>query len=113
METWEMIKEWYESDMKKEFKCPNPLPGQFQKTVKNCDGQLCWNGSPHAPLLISSDNHNWELVPKEIPWQEALGRWVKGESVIRELNGTTCLFTKDNCFGVSRKELINGKWFLG
>ena len=94
---------------KAEFKSVGEKLGDFTAHFNEV-GKLI---DKHGDLVFPRCDTDWELVPQEIPWQEALEQWVKGKSVIRELNGTTCLFTKDNCFGVSRKELINGKWFLG
>ena len=117
LKTWEMLRELGENPLLKFKDNSGSAVGISDKT-----GRVVWlNGDreevfiiySHAPGRVDNLHLDWELVPQEIPWQEALEQWVKGKSVIRELNGTTCLFTKDNCFGVSRKELINRKWFLG
>lgn len=57
-------------------------------------------------------NDEWKLKREYISWNEALQCWIDGKDVIRELEGTSCMFTELGSFSVSRQELINGKWYL-
>ena len=114
METWEMIKEWYESDMKKEFRCLNPCHGQIEKVVKNCNGQLCWNGSIHTPFLISDDKHNWELVPEPVDFMTAINseKNIRYENWVRYYRLGSAFEIMVGKSPVILREMLNGKWFV-
>lgn len=114
MKTWEMIKELTENPKRKYKRVSDGR--KFEScSMKISDGQLvdyyisgiAKNGSECISL-----NDEWELIPQEVLWQEALSAWVKGVSIIRELGGTSCTFTKNTAFAVSRNELIHGKWYI-
>lgn len=121
MKTWEMIKALTE-DPKLRFKTGSNSFVQVNKE----DGSIIWtnkDGSNAGSLvdrfiLYSNgpccDNLHidWELMPREVSWQEALGAWINGSSVKRELDGTSCIFHVPTSFTVSRAELIRGKWFI-
>lgn len=61
----------------------------------------------------------WELVPQEVTWQEAIQAWLDGRSIRVELNSTTkkqppiyrlgCLLDGN---GFEKRELRDGKWFI-
>jgi hypothetical protein len=70
------------------------------------DGE--YSTSVVSPML----NEEWELIREYIPWQEALQAWIDGKEVVRELSPTSCIFSKNNSFAVSRHELIEGKWYI-
>jgi len=114
MEIWEMIKEWYESDMKKEFRRLNPCRGQIEKVVKNCNGQLCWNGSIHTPFLISDDKHKWELVPEPVDFMTAINseKKIKYENWTKYYKLSSALEIMATKGFVISREMLNGKWFV-
>lgn len=119
MKNWEVIKALYYNP-KLQFK--NLRFGGVLGHLP--DGAFGWVESPGRhkgeafSIHYTSDNacgnwnDDWEQLPQEVTWQEALESWIKGVDVIRELEGTTCIFSECNSFTVSRNELIRGKWYI-
>ena len=63
-------------------------------------------------------NDDWELVPQEVPWREALGAWLDGEEVYfidvdnRKRRIGECNLFIDNCVFVNKKHFTESKWFI-
>lgn len=121
IKTWEMIKALTENP-KLRFKTGLNSFVQVNKE----DGSIIWTnkdgsnvGSLVDRFILYSNGPcydnlhiDWELVREPVPWQEALQAWIDGKEVIREMTGTSCIFSKNNSFTVGRIELIEGKWFI-
>lgn len=115
IKTWEVIKALSENP---KLKFAN---GCHVLKISDITKRIVWdNKSGEDPFIIFSNapgavdnlHIDWELVPEEVTWQEALEAWVKGESVMRKLDGTSCIFRATTSFAVSRAELIRGQWFI-
>jgi hypothetical protein len=72
-------------------------------------------------LVFPTYDMDWELVPQEVTWQEALQVWVGGKTITCDLSDATYRFTNGSDFRQFRDEtentlckiqLINGKWFV-
>ena len=67
---------------------------------------------------IGNWNDDWELLPTEVTWQEAIQAWANGEKVHYVFNNTKVyldayfLRTTD-IRSISRDEILKGKWFIG
>jgi len=95
---------------------------RFRTSSKIRDGEIIdYYVSDLTPLTSSeciSLNDEWEEVPQEVPWQEAIQAWVDGKKVyfidvnnkkriIRNCN----LFIDDGVY-VHREHLTEGKWYI-
>ncbi|SPF51189.1 hypothetical protein SBF1_50073 [Candidatus Desulfosporosinus infrequens] len=80
-------------------------------------------GSTDEPTQLLFDE-DWEPVPQEVTWQEALSAWIEGKTVIVTLSGNDkstyrgrdtdnqCLQDNERTWTVTRQKLKYGKWFI-
>ena len=65
-------------------------------------------------------NEQWELIPQEVPWQEAIQAWVDGKNFrvemgyvsIRQLAGIKLGGEMSGGGSIDPKYFIDGKWFI-
>ena len=114
MKTWEVYK--------------NELEQATQIYIRKVDGvNYCfdkvygllpcnWRGMGWTTIKVDDD---WELVPQEVTWQEAIQAWANGEKVHYVFNNTKVYL--DNIYylrtiyagPISRDEISKAKWFIG
>ena len=74
----------------------------------------------HAPGAVDSLHIDWELVPQEVTWQEAIQAWIDGKDIRVECDGAT--YEQVNSCGLGCYEGRNkglyprffkvGKWYI-
>ena len=64
-------------------------------------------------------NDDWELVPQEATWRDAIQAWVDGKKVFYILNGKKSylddvdyLRVFDGCRPISKDEISKAKWYI-
>ena len=113
MNTWEMLKELTENP-NKVFENQNGLK------VRTCDGVLCYDEDLHRyGALFVGDTEDWEEVPTEVTWQEAVQAWANGKDIksviydeeifYRHIEG---YLEDQNGDAISLDELTEGKWYI-
>ena len=114
MKTWEMIKELTENPKAKakEVNSPND---QGHDTVSVVENRICWGGDSCFPLYILVDGKEvseWELIPQEVTWQDALQAWVDGKTIRSETNCTGCTYHSNSHTDIPKSEIQFGKWYI-
>jgi len=63
----------------------------------------------------------WELVPQEVPWQEAVQAWIEGKTItgvykkskhVYRSNGIYARFEDNEDMPLNKIELTHGKWYI-
>jgi hypothetical protein len=125
MKTWEMIKALTENP-KLKFKVEEftasvddtgllDLEYNGDKANVDCNIRITDVGS------IKADD--WELIPQEVTWQEAIQAWVDGKTVYCKISaedspvnmGTRYIHYGDSNetrYPLSKIEFSNGKWYI-
>lgn len=126
MKTWEMIKELTENTEMR-FKCINGCLKGIEDYIigRNKEGYIKFlrNGEFRDTYfdIHGKFDWDWELVPQEVTWQEAVQAWVDGKGVYFTLNGRVRLYlddcshyliTFDGCRPISKDEISKAKWYI-
>lgn len=77
-------------------------------------------GEYTASVILPKPNEEWELIPQEVTWQEAIQAWVDGNKVYYVLNGVRRSYLDDveylrvfdGCRPISKDEISKGKWYI-
>ena len=64
------------------------------------------NGIAAITLRIHEE---WELIPQEVPWSEAIAAWLEGEEI--EVDPGDCRAMKV-VIGIDRELFKKGKWYI-
>lgn len=126
MKTWEMIKELTENP-KLEFK-----NGIHVVKISKTSGRVVWDNMDgedpfviynRAPGNVDNLHIDWELVPTEVTWQEAIQAWVDGKNVYFILDGIRhdvsdrrflrAINIKGQEYPVCKRIFVIGKWYIG
>ena len=117
MKTWEILKELTENPEKR-FKLQTWREGSFVTATNT--GMLINEISD--VVKISRLDLNWEEVPQEVTWQEALKFWIDGGQIevwrndelkYRSRRGYKLGVTKsDERYHFDRKDFTEGKWYI-
>ena len=73
--------------------------------------------------LPPKPDENWELVPQEVTWQEAIGAWLDGktikcvahdleDSVFEGKDGNKQAFKDQKGWTFNKIKLITGRWYI-
>ena len=73
-----------------------------------------------ADTFVVSDlppkpNEDWELVPQEVTWQEAISAWLDGEEVACKHKGGEAIFLSGGinmALYADKEKLKYGKWYI-
>ena len=119
MEIWEVVKVLSENkDLI--FVCGR----QPDNPIGVVDDVLCWVNTKdpfefnfrNAELVGTIDVYDWELMPKEVSWQEAISAWLDGKAVVCKCNGGgTVVFSSGGinmALYVDKEKLKYGKWYI-
>lgn len=125
MKTWEMIKALTENP---KLKFNN---GIHKVKISDITNRIVWDYADekedpfimfsNAPGAIDNLHIEWELIPQEVTWQEAIQAWVDGREVYFTLNGSVRLYLDDcshylrtlaQCRPISKDEILKGKWYI-
>ena len=119
MKTWDMLRELSENPLLKFKDNSGSVVGISDKT-----GRVVWlNGDREDAFVIHSyaygfvDNLHldWELVPQEVTWQEAISAWLDGEAVACKYKGSEITFLSGGinmALYVDKEKLKYGKWYI-
>ena len=58
---------------------------------------------------------DWELIPQEVTWQEAIGAWLDGEAVVCRYKGSDITFFSGGinmALYADKEKLKYGKWYI-
>jgi len=78
-------------------------------------------GETKIATEVPRPDEDWELVPQEVTWQEAIQGWLDGKSFYIELGGTRYTQSRGSRLGCFNNNLLNGfggglfregKWFI-
>jgi hypothetical protein len=123
MKTWEMMKVLMENN---KLKARSMVNGNERvvSVGKSGLGNVCIISEQGVAVLpIDAD---WELIPQEVTWQEAIQSWIDGKSLTIELGkdsiaGESKYFQPEinrlGCFicgkrGFDKELFIKGKWYI-
>ena len=65
--------------------------------------------------LPPKPNEDWELVPQEVTWQEAISAWLEGEAVVCKYKGSEITFFSggiNTALYADKEKLKYGKWYI-
>jgi hypothetical protein len=127
MKTWEMIKELSENP---KLKFNN---GIHKVKISDITKRIVWAYADekeepfiifsNAPGAVDNLHIEWELIPQEVPWQEALQAWLDGKTVscrVEACDNQVNLATRYIHYGDSNEtryplgkvEFTKGKWYI-
>jgi len=127
MKTWEMIKE-LTKDTKLIFTRKMSDSGCNPQYVGMEVGCLYWLDTKTLKPLKEQKFHitswglgdNWELIPQEVTWQEAIQAWIEGKGIQVKINDWVREQPSSYKFGCppglvlgfDRDEFKKGKWYI-
>ena len=65
--------------------------------------------------LPPKPNEDWELVPQEVTWQEAISAWLDGEEVVCKHKGGEAIFVSGGinmALYADKEKFKYGKWYI-
>jgi len=81
-------------------------------------GKLVTADGEKESLVYAPYSMEWELVPKEVTWQEAISAWLDGKKVHYVINNNKVYLVDsfylrvDGARPISKDELSKCKWFI-
>jgi hypothetical protein len=113
VKTWEMVKELTENDNLK-FKAQDGMTAEVAVNgclmLKDSDGDEAEVRIAGGCCEIEPDR--WELIPQEVTWQEAIQRWLGGETIVCEIGLHRYIYTPEDRHSIMRNEIEKGKWYI-
>ena len=117
MKTWEVYKIALENP-KAEFRQPGSNLIYFFQNGKPKYRNI--NGDVDDSLNLTRLDENWELLPQEVTWQEAIQAWINCKEVYVEYDGekyTQRASFRLGCFalgqdGFNKNCFRSGKWYI-
>lgn len=128
MKTWEMLKELTENP-KKRFRLPSWGDGRYITAM----GTGLIVNEIHKPANVNRLKVDWEMLPQEVPWQEAIEAWVNGKCVKSVLNQEEHIYNESQGFvsdqyyslqdnsdvlatwsfhTLTKEEILDAKWYI-
>jgi len=96
---------------KAEFKSVGEKLGDFTARFNEV-GKLI---DKHGDLVFPRCDMDWELVPREVTWQEAIGAWLEGEAVVCKYKGGEAIFLSGGinmALYADKEKFKYGKWYI-
>jgi len=78
-------------------------------------GKLVTGEGRDESLVYAPYDMEWELVPQEVTWHEAINLWLDGNSVVCEYKGNRHGFDAGGiimAMHVDKEKLKYGKWYI-
>ena len=109
MKTWEMLKELTENPNKR-FRLPSWEDGRY---ITATNTGLIVNEILEL-ANVSRLKVDWEILPQEVTWQEALEAWAKGREIKCVLEGESIRYSNNQISTsyMGSGQILKGKWYI-